>query len=360
MIRMDVLQIAMCGSDVEKLPFVSIIVLNYNGKAFLKGCLSSVFRITYPRSSYEVILVDNASTDGSVEYARINFPAIRLLALNKNYGFTEGNNKGAALARGDFIVFLNNDTVVDKRWLNELVKMALLDSKIGICGSKIMSMTDHSITQYNGRHLHVLGGVVPGPFYAYKNEFGKEFNIVGSVQGSSFLVRKDIFKRLGGFDTDYFLYSDEVDICYRAWISGYYVAYAPNSIAYHYSGGTAGTLNCKRTGILYERLKSPLRIYYGTRNSLLNILKNLEFRNMLVGIVFSFFLFLFQFLILLMDCDIKNAKLLIRAYIWPVKNLKNVWKKRFNIQARRKFSDQELLKWKVLIPITHTIRLLLY
>lgn len=349
----------MCNSDLEKLPFVSVVVLNYNGRVFLDACLSSVFQISYPRSSYEVILVDNASTDGSVEYVRNNFPLIRILALNKNYGFTEGNNRGAELACGDLIVFLNNDTVVDKNWLNELARVALSDSKIGICGSKIMSMKDRNVTQYNGRHLHVLGGVIPGGFYTYKNELGKEFHAVGSVQGSSFLVRKDVFKSLGGFDRDYFLYSDEVDICYRAWISGYYVAYAPNSIVYHYGGGTAKTLNSNRSGILYERLKSSLHIYYGTRNSIINVLKNLELRNMLLGIVFSFFLLLFHLIVLLMDRDIKDARLLISASIWPIKNLKNVWKKRLNVQARRKLSDQKLLEWKLLISITDTLRLIL-
>jgi len=346
----------MCNSDMEKLPFVSIIMLNYNGKAFLEACLSSIFKIRYPRSSYEIILVDNASSDGSVEYIRKNFPLIRLLALNKNYGFTEGNNKGAKLAQGDFIVFLNNDTIVDENWLNELAKVALSDSKIGICGSKIMSMKDPNVTQYNGRHFHVLGGVMPGAFHPYKNEFGKEFNIVGSVQGSSFLVRKNVFKSIGGFDKDYFLYSDEVDICYRAWISGYYVAYATNSIVYHYGSGTTGALNSNRSGILYDRLKSPLHVYYGTRNSILNVLKNLELRNMLLGIFFSIFFLLFQFFVLLMDGDVKNAKLLIRASIWPIKNLKAVWKKRIYIQARRKFNDQKLLRLKVLISITDTLR----
>jgi GT2 family glycosyltransferase len=349
----------MCNSDLEKLPFVSVVVLNYDGRAFLDACLSSVFQISYPRSSYEVILVDNASTDGSVEYVQSNFPLIRILALDKNYGFTEGNNKGAELARGDLIVFLNNDTVVDKNWLNELTRVALSDSKIGICGSKIMSMKDRNVTQYNGRHLHVLGGVIPSASYTYKNELGKEFHAVGSVQGSSFLVRKDVFKSLGGFDKDYFLYSDEVDICYRAWISGYYVAYAPNSIVYHYGGGTARTLNSNRSGILYERLKSSLHIYYGTRNSIVNVLKNLELRNMLLGIVFSFFLLLFHLLVLLIDGDIKDARLLISASIWPIRNLKNVWKKRLDIQARRKLSDQKLLEWGLLISITDTLRLLL-
>jgi GT2 family glycosyltransferase len=342
---------------VEKLPFVTIVVLNYNGKPFLDACFSSVFQISYPCSNYEIIFVDNASTDGSVEYVRNKFPAIRILALDKNYGFTEGNNKGAELANGDFIVFLNNDTVVDKNWLNELVEVSLIDSKIGICGSKIKSMKNRNVTLYNGWHLHVLGGVVPGAFYTSKNKLGEEFNIVGSVQGSSFLVRTGFFKSLGGFDKDYFLYSDEVDLCYRAWISGYYVAYAPNSIVYHYGGGTAGTLNNSRSGILYERLKSSSRIYYGNRNSIVNIIKNFELKNMLSGIIFSSSLILLQCLILLKKSDAEHIKLLMRSCMWPVKNLQSIWKKRLIVQAGRRVHDQELITKKLFRSITSLLKI---
>lgn len=106
----------------EKLPFVSIVVLNYNGKAFLDDCLNSIFNIRYHSSLYEVLVVDNASTDGSIEYIRNRFTKVKLFALENNYGFTEGNNIGAKYASGDFIAFLNNDTIVDENWLNELVK----------------------------------------------------------------------------------------------------------------------------------------------------------------------------------------------------------------------------------------------
>jgi GT2 family glycosyltransferase len=347
----------MYNSDLEKLSFVSIVVLNYNGKAFLDACLSSVFQISYPRSSYEVILVDNASTDGSVEYVRDNYPSIRILALNKNYGYAEGNNKGAEFAHGDLIVFLNNDTIVDKNWLFELVKVTFSDLRIGMCGSKVVSIKGNNVVQYNGQHLHVLGGVIPGDFYTYKNELGKEFHAVGSINGSSFLVRKDVFKSLGGFDKDYFLYSDEVDICYRTWINGYYVAYASNSMVYHYGGGTAGTLNRHKFSILLNRLKSPLRIYYGNRNSIINIVKNLELRNMLIGIAFSFPVFFFQLFILLKDKDAQNAKLLIRSYTWPIVNLKVNWRKRSIVQANRKVADEELIRKGILLPITKLLRI---
>lgn len=246
-------------SDTE-LPFVSIIVLNYNGKFFLSNCLSSIYQIAYPHSNFELIFVDNASTDGSIEYVRENFPSTIILALEKNYGFTEGNNRGAKLAHGDFLVFLNNDTEVHRDWLYELVKIMATDPRIGICGSKIMSMKKPGIVQYSGRCLHILGGVIPNPSINFKSGMGTSFNVVGCVQGSSFLVRKSVFKSLLGFDSSYFLYSDEVDLCQRAWISGNYVAYSSKSIVYHYGGGgSEGNTNDYLSGILNERLKSPLQ-----------------------------------------------------------------------------------------------------
>ena len=335
---------------------VSIIIVNYNGKHFLDACLISILEINYPRNKYEVILVDNASTDKSVEYVYNKFPWVKILQLTKNYGYTGGNNKGVGLARAELIVFLNNDTIVDKNWLYELVKTINSDSRIGICGSKIISMRDHNIIQYNGYLLHFLGGVIPAAFITYKTKFGQQLNIVGSIQGSSFLIKKSVFKDLGGFDDDYFLYSDENDICHRAWISGYYVAYAPDSIVYHYNGGSTDTINRHISSFLNKRLSSSYRVYYGNRNSVINLIKNLELRNMLSGIFFSYIYLLVQFYILLKEKDIKNIKLLLRSYLWPIKNLRSIWRKRKIIQSNRKVSDKELIKKKILVPITKILR----
>lgn len=338
------------------MPTVSIVITNYNGKHFLGACLSSVLQTNYPRNRYEVILVDNASTDGSVEYVRSKFPFVKVLPLSENYGFTGGNNLGVRVAQGDFIVFLNNDTIVDREWLSELVKVTLSHPRIGICGSKIISMKDRKTITYNGRALHILGGVIPHKFLTFEDGCGKKICVTGCVQGSSFLVRKDVFEVLGGFDNDYFLYSDEVDICYRAWINGYYVGYAPNSIVYHYGGGTAGTLDKPEFGILYERLKSPLRIYYGNRNSIINIIKNLELKNILIGMVFSSMFFFLQLFVLLKNNDAKNIRLLTSAYIQPIKNLKSIWMKRAAIQASRKLIDKELIKKGVFLPINTLLK----
>lgn len=349
----------MVESDLirEKLPFVSIVVLNYNGKAFLGDCLNSLFNIRYPSSLYEVLVVDNASTDGSVEYIRNQFTKVKLFALEDNYGFAEGNNIGANYASGDFVAFLNNDTVVTEYWLNELVKIALLDKKIAICGSKIKSINDKNITQYNGYTLHILGGVIPGKPHVYTNQLGNQFNIIGSVQGSSFLVRKNIFNKIGCFDRDYFLYSDEVDLCYRAWITGYHVAYCPTSIVYHYSGGTAGNFHVNKSGFFYNRLNSSMRIYYGNRNSLINVVKNLELQNIFLGVLFSFSIFIFQLIFLLYKHDSKNTKLLFISYLWPIKNFKVILKKRFQVQVNRKVSDKDLISKGLLLSIDGLIKI---
>ena len=335
---------------------MSIIVLNYNGKAFLHNCLSSIYRISYPTSCYELIFVDNASTDGSVEYVANNFPKTKILALNKNFGFTEGNNRGAELANGELIAFLNNDTIVDKDWLSELVQTIRVNPRIGICGSKIMSMQNPSSTDYSGRCLHILGGEIASPPVINENMDKTFFANVGCIQGSSFIVWKNVFKNLMGFDKIYFMYSDEIDICNRAWVSGYYVTYASKSIVYHYGGGGSIIKGTKTaSGLVSERLKSPFRIYYGNRNSLINIGKNLEFKNMLLGYLASILYFDVQLLGLLKLKNFSGIKLLFQAYLWPLKNLKVVWEKRIIIQSTRKITDQELIQRKMLLSLTGLI-----
>ena len=344
------------GRMFKELPMVSIIMLNYNGKRFLDGCLSSLSRINYPKSCYEVIMVDNGSLDGSVGYVRKNFPWVKILVLNGNYGYTGGNNRGVDVAKGDFIVFLNNDTVVDKEWLMELVNVMLLDDKIAICGSKVIAMDNPHNVQYAGGFLNLVGGALFYPFHGQKLRHA--FYLVGSIHGASFLMKKVIFKKIGAFDESFFMYSDENDLCLRAWIQDYHVGYSPYSIVYHYGGGTAGTLNVKKSSILHERLKSSLRIYYGNRNSIASVIKNFQIQNIFLGITFSYLYLLFQ-LILLLRIKSSEVKFLVKAGFWPIKNLKKIWKKRLIVQKGRKINDQTLIRWKLLLSITDMLTLIL-
>lgn len=349
----------MTNQNSLKKPKVSIIIVNYNGRHLLNSCLSSILDIHYPSDRYEVILVDNASTDGSLDYVHKKFPWVRTLKLLKNYGYPGGCNRGAKIAVGDAFVFLNTDIYVHKSWLRQLVKVAYADLKIGMCGSKMIAMNDHNIIQYNGYILHSLGGVLHFPFNTIHNEFNQKINIVGSVQGASFLIKKSVFNKLNGFQDDYFLYSDEVDLSHRAWINGYYVAYAPDSIVYHYGGGSIEMTNNSRSGLLNKRLESSYRLYYGNKNAIINIIKNFELRNMISGIIFSYIFLFVQFLILLKDKDIKNIKLLLKSYLWPIKNFKSIWKKRIFTQENRTVSDKELKIMRVLLSNSGLIKFLL-
>ena len=129
----------MALQKARNLPKVSIIIPNYNGKRFLRDCISSIQGIKYPRKRYEIILVDNGSSDSSIDYVQANFPSVKILALRQNYRFTGGNNRGVKIATGELLVFLSNDTIVDRNWLHNLVKV-MTYKEIGICGSKILFM----------------------------------------------------------------------------------------------------------------------------------------------------------------------------------------------------------------------------
>jgi GT2 family glycosyltransferase len=302
-------------------------------------------------------MVDNGSVDGSVEYVKKNFPWVKILALDKNYGFTGGNNRGAGMATGDLLVFLNNDTVVNKHWLDELVKVILSDDKIGVCGSKIVFMDKPDIVQYSGGFLHLLGGTVFCPFHGDNPR--RNFYLVGSICGASFLIKRNIFEDVGGFDEDFFAYSDENDLCLRVWIYGYSVSYCPHSVVYHFAGGTSRKSDVFQfNDILSARLISPLTIYHGNKNSMAILIKNFQAINLLTGLVFSY-LYLFFQLILLLRNKRGEVKLLIKAGAWPLWNLKTIWKKRVIIQRRRKVSDNWLIRNELLLSIGNTLKLVM-
>ncbi len=135
----------------NSLPLVSVIIVNFNGKQYLKNCLSTLSAQSYP--AIEVIFVDNGSSDGSAEYVRKEFPPIRTIESKKNLGFAKGNNLGIKEARGDLIATLNNDTEVTPGWLEELVKAMNLGEKVGMCASKMLFMKDHGMINSTGISL---------------------------------------------------------------------------------------------------------------------------------------------------------------------------------------------------------------
>lgn len=328
--------------DCENLPYVSIIILNFNGRHYLRKCLSSIAKLNYPKSKYEVILVDNASTDGSVEFVKRNFPWVKIISLNKNYGFCGGNNRGAKIARGDYLAFLNNDTKVSKTWLIELVKASIMYSA-PICGSKTLFMEKPSIIEYGGAKLTIIGR-------GYSISLGlkdssEHCKLVGYPCAAAMLIKKDVYEELGGFDEKYFACLDDTDLGWRAWLRGYKVLYVPTSIVYHFGGGTTG-----------KGRVSPLKAFHGTKNAIMNILKNLELRNLVLGLALAIIYDIVEIILLMRHKNMLCVKMKMKAYLWILSNLSFILQKRRIVQKNRLISDKWLYTKGLMATFKEAVR----
>ncbi len=328
----------------SKKPFVSIIVLNYNSKRYLRDCFESLGKLNYPRNRYEVIMADNASSDDSVKYVAKEFPWVKVVRFDKNYGYAEGNNRAVRYAKGKYVVFLNPDTKVDKNWLVELVKVAEGDEKIAICGSKVLFMDYPERLQSAGLSVTPVGAGMDVGFGEIDEGQYNKLRYTLAVTGSSILVRRDIFEELGGFDPDFFAYQEDLDLGYRAWLRGYKVMYVPTSVVYHKFGGNWGGKS------------SPFRTYYCQINRLNVMIKNFELKYLIRGLVISFLYDMVRLVYFLVRRDLRNFKALMKANIDFVKLLPIMLKKRELIQKNRKISDDRLYKMGLIVSLLESVK----
>jgi len=324
--------------------FVSIIVLNYNSKNYLRDCFESLGKLNYPKNEYEVIMADNASTDDSVKYTKKEFSWVKIVRFNLNYGYAEGNNQASKYARGKYIVFLNPDTRVDKNWLLELIKAIIKDDSIAICGSKVLFMDDPKRIQSVGLAATPVGAGMDIGFREFDNGQYETPHYTLAVTGSSILVRKDIFDMLKGFDPTFFAYQEDLDLGYRTWLKGYKVMSVPSSVIYHkYGGSWAGRI-------------SPFKIYYCQKNRLNVMFKNFEITNLIKGLIISIFYDFIRITYFLVKRNFKNIKALLKANIDFLKQLRITLKKRREIQMTRKLSDKYLYEIGLIISFQKSIK----
>ena len=234
-------------------PQVSIIIANYNGRDLLQKCLESLSNVNY--KNLEIIVVDNNSTDDSVEFVTKNHPSIILVKLDKNKGFAEPNNIGAKIAKGQFLLFLNNDTIVTENFISEMINAIITDKKIAICQSLLLK--PNGDIDSSGDFLDDLGVV-----YNSKTKID-HIREISSARGASMLIRANIFEKLHGFDEKFFVSFEDVDLCWRAWILGYRTLMIPTSIVYHSAGSTI------------KKIKSEIA-FHGFKNQLAMKVTNFE------------------------------------------------------------------------------------
>jgi len=171
---------------------VSIIIINHNGKSNLEKCLQSLKKID--NKNHEILIVDNNSTDDSIEFIKKNYSEIVIIKLEKNYGFAKPNNIGAKKAKGDLLLFLNNDTVVTENFVNDLVTTITSDPKIAICQSLLLKMNNE--VDSSGDFLDHMGSAHHSLIRP------KEKRKILSARGASMLVKKELFWDFGGFDEE--------------------------------------------------------------------------------------------------------------------------------------------------------------
>jgi GT2 family glycosyltransferase len=323
--------------------FASVIIVNYNGKHFLCDCLSSIHNSESAHE--EIILIDNASNDGSLKFVQTEFPWVKIIALKQNFGFAEANNIGARSASGRYLAFLNNDTVVTPRWLNALTEVLSSDPTVGATGSKLLLYNLPGKINSAGANITFNGG---GYDIGFGDSDAAQYNIPGprgAVCGASMMVRRDEFLALGGFDPLYFMYFEDVDLCWRYWLLGKKVMYVPASVVLHRFGGTSGSGK-----------HSPLRVFYGTRNSMFNIIKNIELNNMIFPLCFNVVFAAGKYLAFLACLKFESASAVVRAFCSLLAHAPQVFRKRKEIQKKRKVRDSYLFKQSLVVSFFTSAR----
>lgn len=314
-------------------PLVSIILSNYNGLKHLKECFDSLNNLDY--QNFEIIFIDNCSRDKSVEFIKINYPHVRIIQNEKDYGFSGANNIAVKYSKGEYIAFLNVDTVVDKNWLKELVKVAEKSKDIGIVVSKMYYYHNRNLINYAGGSFDGYGKAV----HIGDNQKDKKIlNIERETFYACFaaaLIKRELYNKIELFDSIYYAYGEDLDLSWRAWIAGFRVVYAPKSFIYHKIGQII------RTGV------SPRKSFYYERNVLRTILKNYKIRT-LMKVIPIYVGRRIGIIIRNMIRFKKKGFILVYVYIkssfWNIIHFQSFLRSRKKVQMLRKVDDNYILK----------------
>ncbi|MBI5186309.1 MAG: glycosyltransferase family 2 protein [Nitrospinae bacterium] len=218
-------------------PLISVVIPNWNGKKFLPACLDSLKRQSYP--NLDVIVVDNGSTDGSVQYLKENYPGfVKIVELQENHGFDRAVNEGIKVSKGAYIATLNNDTETHEDWIRELAKGFDHGDRVGMCASKILFYFNRDIIDKTG-HVMYLDGLNKGRG-AMQKDNGK-FEVCEEVffpDGCAALYKRELFDEVGLFDERFFAYGDDAELGFRARLFGWKCVYMPSAVVYHIHSGT--------------------------------------------------------------------------------------------------------------------------
>ncbi len=305
---------------------VTVVIVNWNGEKFLERCLAALMAQTV--KPHEIILLDNASSDGSVDIVR-QFPSVQLIALDQNTGFARGNNLAIETAskESEWIALLNPDAFAEPRWLEALLLAAESNPAFHVFGSKLLNAANPTLLDGTGDAYHMSGLVwrmghgAPVPI---SSENALE---VFSPCAAAALYRRSALRELGGFDEDYFCYVEDVDLGFRLRLAGYRCLYVPQSVAHHVGSGTTGGQH------------SDFAMYHGHRNLVWTFVKDMP------GLLFWCLLPLHVLLNLvsIMWFTLRGqGRVIWRAKRDAFLGLPKMWRKRQRVQKSRIASIAEI------------------
>lgn len=256
---------------------IAVVILNWNGKKLLETFLLQVVACSPQATIY---VADNASTDDSMAYISTYFPDVKIIKNNENYGFALGYNIALQQVEEEYYCLLNSDIEVTENWLTEIIKTFDNQKDTAIIQPKILDYKNKEYFEYAG----AAGGFIDQYGYPFccgrifdtiEKDFG-QYNATTPIfwaSGACFFIRKNVFRKLNGFDDYFFAHQEEIDLCWRAFNAGYKAQYIPNAVVYHVGGATLHESNPKKT-------------FLNFRNSLLMLLKNLP-KNKLFPVIFT-------------------------------------------------------------------------
>ena len=318
------------------LPRVTVIIPHWNGEDFLRRCLVSLSKTTYP--ALEILVIDNHSTDNSVAMVQREFSDVRLVQSDKNLGYVGGCNLGIQSSDSPFFVLLNNDTEVTPEWLDVPMQMILEDPNVAGVQPKLRSLLNKDYFDYCGG----AGGELD--IFGYPLTWGRVFNHIEKdmgqyddprsifwATGAACLLRRSAIEQVGTLDGSFFAHMEEIDLFWRLHLAGFKVVYCPDSVVYHYNGGTLGQ----------EKLQ---KMVLNHRNSQIMLLKNYQFQTLIWLYPLRLTLECITAMGSVVRGDLKRFAAVFIAFGGVLKRVPLWSKERRKVQTLRKRSDKQIMK----------------
>ncbi len=330
---------------------LTIIIPHYNGKRILNDCLNSLFKNTF--KDFVILLIDNGSTDGSQKMVKEKYPRVKIIQNEVNKGYAGACNQGIELARTEYVLLLNNDTVAPEHFLREMMRVMEQNRLAAMVQPKILSIQDKQFFDYSGGaggEMDVLGypfarGRIFDTVEKDKGQYDNFSKRVFWTSGCALLLRKSVVEQIGLLDEDFFAHQEEIDLNWRAQLAGFHNLVATNTYIYHYSGYTL-------------RKDNQHKMYLNHRNNLIMMIKNYSLPTLLLVLPIRI---LFEMATVIADSILwngKRGKAVLHALSFIFSHPLLILKKRRQVQKLRKVSDRAIIAnmYRGSVVIDHYVR----